>query len=83
MSRANFYKRVQAFKDGCESITDDLRSGRPVDVSTQEAVQAVEDLIRSHRRVTLDEIATNSDISHGTVHAIVREKLHFSKVSCR
>ena len=83
MSRANFYKWVQAFKDGCKSITDDLRSGRPVDVSTSEAVQAVEDLIRSDRRVTLDEIATNLDISHGTVHAIVREKLYFSKVSCR
>ena len=79
MSRANFYKWVQAFKDGRESITDDLRSGRPVDVSTPEAVQAVEDLIRSDRRVTLDEIATNLDISHGTEHAIVSEKLHFFK----
>ena len=77
MSRANFYKWVQAFKDGRESITDDLRSGRPVDVSTPEAVQAVEDLIKSDRRVTLDEIATKLDISHGTVYAIVREKLHF------
>ena len=83
MSRANFYKWVQAFKDGRESIIDDLRSGRPVDVSTPEAVQAVEDLIKSDRRVTLDEIATKLDISHGTVYAIVREKLHFSKVSCR
>ena len=81
MSRANFYKWVQAFKDGRESITDDLRSGRPVDVSTPEAVQAVEDLIKSDRRVTLDEIATKLDIFHGTVYAIVREKLHFSKVS--
>ena len=83
MSRANFYKWVQAFKDGRESITDDLRSGRPVDVSTPKAVQAVEDLIKSDRRVTLDEIATKLDISHSTVYAIVREKLHFSKVSCR
>ena len=47
------------------------------------AVQALEDLIKSDRRVTLDEIATKLDISHGTVYAIVREKLHFSKVSCR
>ena len=54
-----------------------------MDVSTPEAVQAVEDLIKSDRRVTLDKIATKLDISHGTVYAIVREKLHFSKVSCR
>ena len=70
---------MQAFQDGRESITNDLRSGRPVDVSTPEAVQAVEDLIRSDRRVTLDEIVTNLDISHGTQHAIVSEKLHFLK----
>ena len=43
----------------------------------------MEDLIKSDRRVTLDEIATKLNISHGTVYAIVREKLHFSKVSCR
>ena len=82
VSRANFYKWVQAFKDGRESITDDLRSGRLVAVSTPETVQAVENLIKSDRRVTLDEIATKLDISHGTVNAIVREKLHSSKVSC-
>ena len=58
-------------------------SGRPVDVSTPETVQAVENLIRSDRRVILDEIAAKLDISHGTEYAIVREKLHFSKVSCR
>ena len=75
MSRANFYKWVQAFKDGRESITDDLRSGRPVDVSTPEAVQAVEDLIKSDRRVTLGEIAIGN--------SVLREKLRFSKVSCR
>ena len=56
MHRANFYKWVQAFKDGRESITDDHRSERLVDVSAPETVHPVEDLIRSDRRVTLDEI---------------------------
>ena len=65
MSRANFYKWVQAFKDGRKSITDDLRSGRPVDVSTPEAVQAVEDLIKYDRRVTLDEIAWKGFLERG------------------
>ena len=41
------------------SITDDLRSERPVDVSTPEAVQAVEDLIKSDRRVTLEKLLQN------------------------
>ena len=52
-----------------ESITDDLKSGRPVDVSTPEAVQAVEDLIKSDRRVTLDEIAVNTVNTVNTVNS--------------
>ena len=40
-------------------------------------------MIRSDRRVTLDEIATKLGMSHGTVYSIVHEKLHFSKVSSR
>ena len=47
VSSCQLIKFTFAFKDGRESITDDLRSGRPVDVSTPEAVQAVEDLIKS------------------------------------
>ena len=83
MFSANFHKWVQAFKDGRESITDDPRSGRLVDVSTPEAIQVVENMIRSDKKVTLEEIATNLDMSHGTVYTTAHEKLRSSKVSCR
>ena len=58
---------MKAFKDGRESITDDWRIGRPVDVSTPESVQVVEDLIRYDRRVASDKIDTKLDMSHDTV----------------
>ena len=58
MSRASFHKCLKAFKGGHKSITDDSRSGRPVNVSTPESVQAVEDMIRLDRKVILDDIAT-------------------------
>ena len=64
----------QTSTNGCKhskmDAKADLRSGRPVDVSHRH-----EDLIKSD--VTLDEIATN--ISHGTVYAIVRENCVFQK----
>ena len=68
MSRANFYMGASIWTR--KHLM--MRSGRPVDVSTPEAVQAVEDLIKSDRRVTLDEIATNLDI---LMYAIVRENV--------
>ena len=79
---SSFYTWVKAFKDGRESTTDDWRSGRPVDVSTPESVQDVKDIFKSDSRVTKDEMVTKLDISMAQF-AIVPEKLHFSKVSCR
>ena len=77
ISKANYYQWVQAFTNGCKSTTDDSRSGRLEDVSTTETVEAVEDMFRYDKRVTLDEIATNMDLSHSTVYTIVHERLHF------
>ena len=54
MFGASFCKWVKAFKGECESITDDSRSGRSVDVSNPESVQAIEDMIRFDRRVSLE-----------------------------
>ena len=51
-------------------MTDDSRSARPVDVFTPEAVQAVINIIRSDRKATLNGVATNLDIFHGTVYVI-------------
>ena len=79
VSSASFHKWMKACKDGCESITDNSRSGRPVDVFAPESEQAVEDMIRSDRRVTFNEIATKLGASHRTVYSILHEKLHFFK----
>ena len=45
--------------------------------------QAVKDLILAERKITVEEIAQQLDISTGTAHHIIREVLKFSKVSCR
>ena len=45
--------------------------------------QAVNVLILAERRITVEEIAQQLDISTGTAHHIIREVLKFSKVSCR
>jgi len=64
------------------SLSDKPRAGRPassVNTVTQEMVEA---LIRTDRRISLDDIARTLDISHGSAHNLVKS-LGFSKVCAR
>lgn len=81
MSQTSCYRWVNEFKNGREDITDEPRSGRLLDVSSPDTVAEVEKLIKSDRRLTIDNVAEIMDISHGTAHSIVHEKLAFNKVS--
>jgi len=48
---------------------------------TPEAIAAVEALVKENRRVTVHEIASHVDMSHGSAHHIVHDALQFRKVS--
>jgi predicted transcriptional regulator len=50
---------------------------------TPESIAAVEALIRENRQVTVDEIATIVDLSHGSALHIIHDVLQFWKVSAR
>ena len=52
-------------------------------MNTPEKQQAVSVLILAKRRITVEEIAQQLDMSTHTAHHIIREVLKFSKVSCR
>ena len=77
------YKWIERFKEGRTSIIEESRQGRPSEVNTPEKQQAINDLILAERRITVEEIAQQLDISTGAAHHIIREVLKLSKVSCR
>ena len=62
------------FMNGISSVTDSPRPGQAHRVVTPEAIAAVEANVKENRRVTVNEIATHIDISHGSAHRIVRDK---------
>ena len=65
------YKWFERFRNGCESVEDEERSGRPSTSKTQENVERVTEMIRSNRRLTIREISEDLNISYDSVQNIL------------
>jgi len=62
---------------------DEHRSGRPVDVCTDENVRHVNDMITTDRRQTVRYVAACLKLSYGTTHHVITNALGFNKVYAR
>ena len=76
-------KWVREFSDGRTDCSDLQRAGRPASASTEEKSDEVQALIQQDRRITVDQVATELDISHGTAWHILTEKLGMKKLCSR
>lgn len=56
-SDATIYRWIAEFQRGRKSTEDEHRSGRPVDMCTDENVQRVNDMITTDRRLTVSYVA--------------------------
>jgi len=74
------YKWFERFRNGCESVEDEERSGRPSASKTQENVERVSEMIRSNRRLTSREISKDLNISYGSVRNILTTDLNMRRV---
>ncbi|XP_066581459.1 protein GVQW3-like [Prorops nasuta] len=77
------YEWFSRFKGGQESLEDEYRSGRPSTSRNEEMIEQVKQLIKSDRRMTIDELSQEVDISHGSTHAILSEDLKIKRVSAK
>lgn len=82
-SLSTVQKWSSEFKRGRESIEDDPRSGGPVSALTEENVKKVEKLVLEDTRIKIGMLAEMTNLSVGTIHAILHEHLNLSKVSAR
>lgn len=83
MCKAQVYNWVEKFKKGVASVHDADRPERGKTAVTPEKIEAVDNLIRQNRRFTIDEIASEVSISHGSVSTIIHEQLGYRKVYAR
>ena len=71
------------FQTGHMSLTDEPRSGRPSLTDDMDTIKKVEALVQEDRRVTLQTIMHETDLSYGSAWNIIHNQLHMSKVSAR
>jgi len=65
------------------SVIESPRPGQAHRVVTPKANAAVEAIMKENCHVTVNEIAANLDMSHGSAHHIIHDVLQFHKVSGR
>lgn len=83
LSVQQVYEWSRKFQNGVTSVTDCSRPGQAHRVVTPESIATVERLVQGNRRLTVDDIATHLDISHGSAHHIISDVLQYHKVSAR
>lgn len=68
---------------GLLPILDKSRSGRPKTAVNDANIQRIDELIRTNRRITQDEISAYLNISHERVNHIINKELKYRKICAR
>ena len=70
----------EILKEGRESVKDDERYGRSKEIRTPELIGQIKTFMDKDRRVSIETISAQFDVSVGTVHTIIREELKMWKI---
>ena len=77
---ATVYNWVNEFKRGRTSTKDEHLSERPVEVTTPEMVDKIDNMVLSDQRIGVREIVKVTGILQGTVFSILHKNLGVKKI---
>ena len=80
---ASVFEWHKIFKESTESLWDDERYWRSKEVRTPELIVKIKNFMDKDRRVSIEIISAQFDISVGTVHTIIRKELKMQKVCAK
>ena len=83
MNRASVFEWYKRFKEARESVRDDERCGRSKEVITPELIGQIKNFMDKDRRMSIEKISAQFDVSVGTVHTIIREELKMRKICAK
>ena len=76
----------RSFRNGTrhkDNISDKRKPGRPRSARTDESVTKVMSLVLDDRRITIDQLHHETDISVGTIYKILHKDLNMSRVAAK
>ena len=82
-SHGMIHKWFTEFRCGCISTSDAERPGRPKEVTSQEMIDKIHDIVLNDCRLKVRMISETVNISVGRVWHILHECLGMRKVSAR
>ena len=80
MNRASVFEWHKRFKEGRKSARYDERCGRSKEIRTPESIGQIKYFMDKDRRVSIETISAQFDVSVGTVRTIIREELKMQKI---
>ena len=83
MNRVSVFEWHERFMEGRESVRNDERCRRTKEVRTPELIVQMKKFMDKDRRVSIETISAQSDVSVGTVHTIIREELKMRKICAK
>ena len=81
MNRSSVFQWHKRFKESRESLRDDERCGRSREVRTSEMIGQINDFMNRDRRVSIETLSAQFNVSVGAVHKIIREELRIRSVA--
>ena len=79
MNRASVFEWHKRFKECRLSVREDERCGRSMGVRTPELICQIRNFMDKDRRVSIETISAQFEVSVGTVHTIIHEELKMQK----
>ena len=83
MIRASVFEWHRRLKKGSESVRDDERCGRSKDVNTPELISQIKNFMDKDRRVSIETISAQFDVSVGCIHTIIFAELKMRKICAK
>ena len=83
MNQSSVFQWHKRFKEGRESVRDDERCERSREVRTSEMIGQINDFMNRDRRVSIETLSTQFNVSVGAVHTIIREELKMRKICAK
>ena len=83
MNRASVFEWHKRFKEGRESVRNHERCARSKEVRTPELIGQIKNFMDKGRRVSIETISAQFDVSVGTVHTIIREELKMRQICAK